>query len=231
MNLTLEFLRQLAANNNREWFQAHKALYTEVKARVELLATALIERVAEFDPDAAGLRVADCTYRIYRDTRFSLDKTPYKTHIGIFICPPAGKKVNHAGYYLHVEPGEAFVAVGTVCLESKEIAAIRRSIYENTDEYLDIIRNPEFQALYPLVGANPLKTAPKGIPRDWEHLSLVRPRDFVADHRLTDEELCAPNLMERVGAMFEAGHSFCEFVNFAIDEFRSGTASPTIRIL
>lgn len=218
MKEILEFLKEIRVNNNREWFAAHKVEYLKIKDKVETLASGLIAGVASFDPDAAMLSVTDCTYRIYRDTRFSLDKTPYKTHIGIFINPPYGKKSNRMGYYLHLEPGNCFVAAGTVCLPSKTISAIRQSIYDNVDEYLEIINNPDFKAKYPVIGENYLKTAPKGIPRDWEHIELVRPKDFVTSHPLSQREICAKDMPEKVTALFRIAKPFNDFINFTIDE-------------
>lgn len=218
MKKILKFLESLAANNNREWFNSHKEEYLEVKNDVEVLTQKLINEVAAFDSDAAYLGVGDCTYRIYRDTRFSIDKTPYKTHIGIFINPPMGKKSNRMGYYLHIEPGNCMVAVGTVCLPSKTVTAIRQSIYDNVEEYLDIINEKEFHDAFPEIGENPVKTAPKGIPRDWEYVALVRPRDFVASHPLSDKEMCKDDLVGRVGRLFHLGKPFNDFINYTIDE-------------
>lgn len=218
MKDVLKFLKSLAANNNREWFNQHKEEYLKVKEKIDNLASELIVQVASFDPEAAYLTPSDCTYRIYRDTRFSTDKTPYKTHIGIFINPPYGKKSNRMGYYLHIEPGNCLLAVGTVCLPSKTITAIRQSIYENVEEYLGIIENPEFKKIYPEIGENCIKTAPKGIPRDWEYVALVRPKDYVASHYLKDEELMQPDFVERAGKCFGVAKPFNDFVNFSIDE-------------
>jgi len=218
MKKILKFLEALAANNNREWFNANKEEYLEVKSEVESLAQKLINEVAAFDPEASYLGVGDCTYRIYRDTRFSVDKTPYKTHIGIFINPPVGKKSNRMGYYLHIEPGNCFVAAGTVCLPSKTVTAIRQSIYDNVEEYLGIINEKEFHRFYPVIGENPVKTAPKGIPRDWKYLALVRPRDYFASHPLSERDMCAPDLVGKVGALFRVAKPFNDFINFAIDE-------------
>lgn len=218
MKSILKFLKELSRNNNREWFGSHKEDYLAVKGKIEILASELIMAVAAFDKEAALLEPADCTYRIYRDTRFSQDKTPYKTHIGIFINPPYGKKSNRMGYYLHIEPDNCFVAAGTVCLPSPTVAAIRRSIYENVDEYLDILENPEFKAYFPVVGINCLKTAPKGFPKDWEHIALLRPKDFVADHSLSREEMLSDCLVENVGNIFRIAKPFNDFINYAIDE-------------
>lgn len=218
MKEIISFLKKLAKNNDRDWFNANKSEYLKVKAKVDTLAQLLINEVAAFDSEAAYLSVADCTYRIYRDTRFSSDKTPYKTHIGIFINPPYGKKSNRMGYYLHIEPDNCFVAVGTVCLPSKTVTAIRQSIYDNVDEYLEIINNPEFKEAYPEIGENPVKTAPKGIPRDWEYLPLVRPRDFVATHYLSEKEISSSDLPQKAGALFRIAKPFNDFINYTIDE-------------
>lgn len=218
MKEILEFLSELKANNNREWFAANKDTYLRVKGKVDGLACSLIAGVAGFDPDAAVLTPADCTYRIYRDTRFSQDKTPYKTHIGIFINPPYGKKSNRMGYYLHIEPGHSFVAAGTVCLPSKTVTAIRKSIYDNIEEYLEIINAPAFKAAFPVIGDNCLKTAPKGFPRDWKHIELVRPKDFVTSHTLTSREMCGKDMPERVTELFHVAKPFNDFINYTIDE-------------
>ncbi len=213
-----EFLKDLSCNNNREWFNANKERYLEVKRKSELLAQELINGVATFDPEAAYLTVADCTYRIYRDTRFSPDKTPYKTHIGIFINPPYGKKSNRMGYYLHIEPGHSMVGAGTICLPSKTVTAIRQSIFENIEEYLEIVRNPDFSSTYPVVGENCVKTAPKGFAKDWEHIDLVRPRDFVASHMLTDKEMTGSDIAVKVTEIFKVAKPWNDFINYTIDE-------------
>ncbi|MDE6227611.1 MAG: DUF2461 domain-containing protein, partial [Muribaculaceae bacterium] len=101
MNEILAFLWELAANNNRDWFNENKETYQEVKRMVDSITQDLINRISKFEPQASMLSVSDCTYRIYRDVRFSTDKSPYKTHIGIFINPPFGKKSLRSGFYLH----------------------------------------------------------------------------------------------------------------------------------
>lgn len=216
-NEIFDFLRDLANNNNREWFNDNKERYLDVKRRIDKITEQLIEKIAEFDPQASTLSIADCTYRIYRDVRFSTDKSPYKTHIGIFVNPPFGKKSLRSGYYLHLEPDESAVYVGTYCLPSKHLAAIRRDIYENVEEYLEIIDNPEFKKIYPVVGENPLKTIPKGFPKDWKYISLLKPRDYAIKHHLSDKELNSPKAMDSIAEMFRISKPFNDFINFAID--------------
>ena len=101
MKRVLEYLRNLAANNNKVWFDAHKDEYLLAKKVFEDFTEQLIAKVEAFDPTVKGLTVKDCTYRIYRDVRFSKDKSPYKTHMGCYICR-GGKKSGYSGYYFHV---------------------------------------------------------------------------------------------------------------------------------
>ena len=172
MKPIISFLRSLRRHNDRVWFNDNKQRWLDVKAQVEQLTARLIAGVAEFDPDAARLQPADCLYRIYRDTRFSADKTPYKTHVGIYINPPYGKKSPRCGYYLHIEPDNCLVAAGAWCPEGAVLKGIRQDIFDNVDEYLAILDAPEFKRYVSRMGDNLLKTAPKGFPKDWEHIDL-----------------------------------------------------------
>lgn len=216
----LNFLRSLRAHNDRDWFNANKDWYQRVKKHVESLAYDLIAVVAEGDQSASGLTAADCTYRIYRDTRFSSDKTPYKTHIGIFINPPAGKKSMRCGYYLHIEPDNCFVAAGTVCLPSPLVREIRRSIYDEIDEYRSIVESDEFRAQYHTIGENMLKTAPKGFPKDWEYIDYVRPKDFCCSSKqLSEEFMLRPDLPEALRPAIRQARRFNDFINYTIDEY------------
>ena len=101
----LDFLKDVAAHNDRGWFAGHKGQYEEACGFFEEMVQALIHRIAAFDGSVAHLTVKDCTYRFYRDTRFSEDKSPYKRHFGAYINA-CGKKSWHSGYYFHLQPGE-----------------------------------------------------------------------------------------------------------------------------
>lgn len=216
----LSFLEELAANNNREWFAANKERYLEVKGEVERITQSLLNRIALFDPEAARLMPSDCLYRIYRDTRFSPDKTPYKNHIGIYINPPFGKKAPGAGYYLHLEPGACLVAGGLWCPDAAQLRKVRTDIYENVEEYIEILGEPQFKKYFGPVGEDLLKTAPKGFPIDWEHIALLRPRNYTAYSRMTGKEICGPSMMDEVIARMKALVPFNRFLNFAIDPER-----------
>ena len=218
MEKTISFLKALAANNCREWFALHKEEYMEVKKRVDDLAGLLIGLVAEEESEAARFRPSDVTYRIYRDTRFSNDKTPYKTHIGIFINPPGGKKSMRCGYYFHIEPGACMVCAGNMPLPGVLTRAIRQSIYDETEEYLSIVKSPEFTKYFPVVGSDFLKTAPKGFPRDWEHIDLLRSKDFSVTMQVENDYLRQEGLASRLRPVIRQMKRFNDFINFAIDE-------------
>ena len=124
MKEIIDFLRDLSYNNNREWFNVNKQRYEEVLSHWHEFCEKLIQAVGQFDPDIACLTVKDCTYRIYRDTRFSADKSPYKTHFGVFMSK-GGKKSMHAGYYFHIGTGSGneyphchMIASGNYCFPS-----------------------------------------------------------------------------------------------------------------
>ena len=221
MKSIISFLRSLRAHNDREWFNAHKERYMKVKAEVEALTEKLIAGIAEFDPDASRLKPSDCLYRIYRDTRFSADKTPYKTHIGIYINPPYGKKNPRCGYYLHIEPDNTMVAGGCWCPEGEMLKAIRQDIYDNVEEYLEIIESPDFTRYYTQMGDNLLKTAPKGFPKDWPHIDLLKPRDFTAYSPMTADDLASPNLLADILTRMRAVKPLNDFFNFTIDNLHN----------
>lgn len=228
MKEILDFFRDLRRNNDREWFAAHRQRYLEVKARCDLFAARMIDVVARVDDRAAAMTVPQCTYRIYRDTRFSPDKSPYKTHFGVFVNPPHGKKSLTMGYYFHLEPDNCFMAGGTVCLPSRLVTQLRQAIRDNIEEYLEIVRSEEFMRLYPHYGENPVKTAPKGFDRDWPYLELVRPRDFVIAtgpmNRLFGKFLSTKadvlnNAADELLPYVQEAQKFNDFMNYTIEDY------------
>lgn len=217
MKNVIKFLRSLRRHNDREWFNAHKEQYLKIKDEIEALTLQLIAVLSEYDSRAARLSVKDCTYRIYRDTRFSPDKTPYKTHIGIILCPQGGKKALAPCYYLHLEPDNCMFYIGCYCLPSQMVRSQRKFIYDEIEEYLEIVENPEFKQLFPMLGENKVKTAPQGFSKDWEYIDYLRPRDFAAWTPLDEDFITAPNLAERLRPYFEQGKKYNDFVGYPIE--------------
>ncbi|MDE6753595.1 MAG: DUF2461 domain-containing protein [Muribaculaceae bacterium] len=218
MNNTIKFLKQLAANNNREWFNEHKDEYLKVRAYIENFTQLLINELAEIEPTAAYLTPGDCLYRIYRDTRFSADKTPYKNHIGIYINPRGGKKSEYCGYYVHIEPGECLVAGGAWFPESPLLKIYRAEIYNNVEEYLEIINNTEFADSFKPYWQEPLKTAPKGFPKDWEYMDLIKPKSFVFAAPLSDKDFSSKDIVKKIGNLFRILKPYDDFFNFTLEQ-------------
>ena len=152
-----QFLKELSANNNREWFNSHREQYEVARSEFENLLTVIISRISLFDESIRGIEAKDCTYRIYRDTRFSEDKTPYKTHLGGYINAK-GKKSDHCGYYVHLEPGNCLLAGGSYCPPPPLLRALRQAVHDNIDEFRSIVEDPAFKQYFPVIGENFLKT-------------------------------------------------------------------------
>ena len=213
----LEFLKRLAANNNRPWFQEHKAEYLAVKQAYEDLIATAIARISTFDESVAHLSPSDCTYRIYRDTRFSADKTPYKTHLGAYINS-RGKKSNHCGYYIHLEPDNCLLAGGTWCLPSDMLRAVRQSVCDNLDEFRSIVEDPEFKKYFPTIGEQCLKTIPKGFPKDFPYPDYLKCKDYAVECDVPDSFFTSPDFFDRMDDIFQQMKRLTDFLNYTIDD-------------
>ena len=209
----VEFLAQVRENNNREWFTAHKEEYKAVDKKLKEFAAKLIQGIATFDPSVAGLTVADCTYRIYRDIRFSYDKSPYKTWSGVFVAPH-GKKAGYAGYYIHFEPTGCFLFAGSHCPEPAALSSIREEILDNGDNMVAAIENSNG---FTLCRENSLKRTPKGFPTDHKYDELLRLKDFGIEKPL-DPHLLADSdaLLDAVIRDLRSTYPLVEILNRAI---------------
>lgn len=212
-----QFLKELADNNNREWFNAHKEQYEAARAEFDKFLTATIARISMFDESVKGIEPKDCTYRIYRDTRFSADKTPYKTHMGGYINAK-GKKSDHCGYYVHLQPGNCLLAGGSYCLPSHVLRAVRQAVYDNMDEFRGIVEDPAFSQYFPTVGEDFLKTAPKGFPRYYPYLKYLRPKEYTIYCHRPDSFFLTPDF-DQMDDIFRQMKRFADFINYTIDDF------------
>lgn len=212
-----QFLKDLSENNNREWFQEHRAEYEVVREEFEKLLAAAITRISMFDESIRSVQPKDCTYRIYRDTRFSADKTPYKTHLGGYINAK-GKKSDHCGYYIHLEPGNCMLAGGSYCPPPNILKALRQSIYENIDEYVSIVEDPSFKQYFPVIGESFLKTAPKGFPKDFKQIDYLKCKDFTCAYKVDDSFFMDANWLDKMEEVFVQLKRFSDFTNFTIDD-------------
>ncbi|MCX7986482.1 MAG: DUF2461 domain-containing protein, partial [Bacteroidales bacterium] len=197
-----DFLSELKENNHKLWFDTHKLWYKQVKSQFDAFVEALIFRMVEHDADLAYLTVRDCTYRIYRDIRFSADKTPYKTNMGAYLVK-GGKKSQLAGYYFHIEPGNCMIAGGLWMPEPPLLKKVRRGIYENIEEFVAIIDNPAFKQYFPQLDEDAvLSRPPRDFPSDFPFIHLLKYKSYTVSHPLADEEVLVPDILDRTVEAF-----------------------------
>jgi len=215
--LIIPFLKELIKNNNREWFADKKSVYLEVKSAFEGFTSKLISLVAETDREIEMLTPTECVFRIYRDVRFSKDKTPYKTHFDAFIAKKGGRKSIYAGYYFHIHPGGSLFGGGIYMPIPEVLNALRQEIYNFPDEFKDIINSPGLRKYYgDLVNAR-LKMPPKGFPKDFPDIELLKYKSYVVTHPLSDKELLSPMLEEKLRTLIKTLYPLNSFLNRAID--------------
>lgn len=218
MKKVLEFLTDLSANNNREWYHANKDRYNESREKILFLTEVLINEIRKFDREIPALDPKDCVFRIFRDVRFSNDKRPYKTNFGAFISK-GGRKGLFSGYYFHVDPEGSFAGGGVYMPATEPLKAIRGYIAEHGAEFLEIINYDNFKATYPEMFDDQLKTAPKGFPKDHEFIDLLKYKSFVFSHSLNNSDLMKDNLIEQIVRSFQKLHPVNSFLNEAIEKY------------
>lgn len=214
---TFKFLKDLAKNNNKEWFTANKKRYDTAKADFELFVTELIQQVAKFDPAIGTLDAKKCIFRIYRDTRFSKDKTPYKINMGANFSVSPSKIHDHAGYYLHIEPGKSFLAGGAYEPQTPWINKIRQEIDYNTKDFKKLITAASFKKNFGEIKGEKLKTAPKGFPKDHPELSLLQYKSFLLVHNCDDKLVQSDGFMKHLTEVYKSMKPFNDFLNRAAD--------------
>jgi uncharacterized protein (TIGR02453 family) len=217
---TINFLKSLAKNNNKPWFDENRPKYLEAKTDFENFVSTLIKKTAAFDIDVKELQVRDCVFRINRDIRFSKDKTPYKTNIGASINR-GGKKSFYAGYYFHLEPGgKSFVGGGLWMPEAGNIKKIRQEIDYNLDEFKKIIQNKNFVSEYKELENTPdlkLSNVPRGYDKENAAAEYLKFKSLVATKPLSDDELTNKKLTEKSIKTFKALMPLIKFINKGLE--------------
>lgn len=212
----LTFLKAIAKNNNREWFEKNKPKYLDSKKQFEDFLEALHKELLTFDESLAGLNPRKQGFRIYRDVRFSKDKRPYKVNMGAGFSAH-GKMEQEPGYYIHIEPGKSFVAGGIYMPDAERLSKIRQEIDYNAGDFLKILKDKNFKKLFPsLDDFDSLKTAPKGYPKDHPHIDLLRNKSFVVSHRFTDAEVTSKTFVKKVAAVCKTLKPLNDFMAEAI---------------
>ncbi len=184
---TLEFLSEIAVNNNRDWFIANKKRFDSAQDSVTAFAGYLIGEIGKFDDEVAAIDPKSCVFRIYRDVRFSKDKSPYKINLGSYISP-GGRKSMQPGYYFHLQPGHSFVAGGKHIPDGPELLKIRNAIAQNTVDFLKIVEKKSFRDTFGEMRGDKLKSAPKGFDPAHTAIEYLRLKEFMAYTELADDK-------------------------------------------
>lgn len=209
---TFDFLKKLTKNNNREWFNENKELYTESQQNVISLIEDLLFEMAEFDEDLRKIDAKKSLFRIYRDTRFSKDKIPYKTNFGASLG--MGKGSQKGGYYLHLEPGKSFIAGGIYMPESSILKEVRKEISLYGDDFVKILNNKDFKKYFPeLDQADKLKKVPQGFEKEDPMGEYLKLKSFIVVYNLKDEEVLDKSVVKNLTQIFKLMKPFNDFLN------------------
>ena len=210
------FLAKLQVYNDRNWFNENKEEYTEARAAFETFVNALIVPLSQLDPSIGTTSAQECMFRIYRDIRFSNDKTPYKTHFSAFIAN-GGRKTRFAGYYIHLEPDASFLAGGIYSPDPATLESIRNHIYHHPEEFRAILDDKNFKKHFPsLSDEDKLKNPPKGYPKDFKEIELLKNKHFITHYALDNEFFLKENAVERLMEILKVQYRFNEFLNRAV---------------
>jgi uncharacterized protein (TIGR02453 family) len=214
---TLTFVANLIDNNDRVWFQNHKTEYELAKQNIEDYANAIISELRQTDTSIPEeITAKKCVMRIYRDVRFRKDKTPYKNNFGIGIST-RGKGGDGAGYYVHIQPGQSYVAGGYYMPQTDHLKAIRQEIDYNTQDLLDIIESENFKSYFNhLDDQEKLKTVPKGYSANHPHIEILKLKSFTVTHAFTNEELFKKDSALAVADGLKNMFPLISFLNHAI---------------
>ncbi|WP_417266504.1 DUF2461 domain-containing protein [Brumimicrobium sp.] len=212
------FLQQLAKNNDRDWFNEHKAEFKAIASEMKEFYNELMISMQEHDA-IEKLKV----FRIYRDIRFSKNKTPYKTHLGASFT--RAKPKLRGGYYLHLTPGESFIACGFWAPEKEDLLRIRKEFEMDATEIREILGDKTFKNIWGEMEGEELKTAPKGFNKEHENIDLIRKKQFVFTKNFTDEEVLSPGFMEEINNAFKAIRPYFDFMTEVLTTDENGMSN------
>ncbi|AWA29952.1 TIGR02453 family protein [Flavobacterium magnum] len=217
---SLQFLKDLKANNNRDWFLANKKRYDAYKADYHKLVSDLLDALKPLDPALEHLEVKNCTFRINRDIRFSKDKSPYKDHMGMWFSGLA-KGANRPGYYVHIAPQGSFVAGGFYQPENEELKKIRKEIAFFHEDLDAIVDDKEFKTIFGGLDVNEnnsLKTVPKGYEKDHPGIHFLKLKSFTASADFATKEVLDKDFVAKTVKKLIVLRPMTEFLTRALTQ-------------
>ncbi|RYJ36725.1 DUF2461 domain containing protein [Flavobacterium anhuiense] len=216
---SLQFLDDLKKNNNREWFQENKKRYEVFKKDYHLLVSDFLDVMKPLDPSLELLEIKDCTFRINRDIRFSKDKSPYKSHLGVWMS--AGVKgANRSGYYVHIEKGGSFIAGGFYSPDAEELKKVRKEIAFFYDDLQEILNDKNFKKEFGSLDVNEnnsLKSMPRGYEKDHPAIEFLKLKSFTASQTYDISEVTKKDFVKKMSQKLIALKPLNEFINRALD--------------
>ncbi|MBO4536528.1 MAG: DUF2461 domain-containing protein [Bacteroidales bacterium] len=224
MKEVLQFLRELSEHNEKPWFEANKKRYLAAKERVDALAVELIAAIRAFDDTIGPLAPKDCTWRIYRDTRFSHDKRPYKTQMGVYVCR-GGKKSGFSGYYFQIGAPDSghMLAAGNYYCEPPVLKILREDILYGKGDFRNILGAADPRMVLDL--SESLKRSPAGFPAEGPDAAFFKLKNFCLVWQPDDRFITDKNLVDRLAAVFQTTKPFLDYLNRAIEYSREFAAS------
>lgn len=211
-----QFLEELKENNNRDWFQANRARFeSELREPLLQFIEAFAPKLEQISPFfmAIAKKSGGSLFRIFRDVRFSKDKSPYKTNAGIHFRHENGKDAHAPGFYLHMAPDECFCGAGLWRPDSASLRLIREAIMEKSDDWKKVSANPKFE-LY----GEQLKRPPRGFPKDHALVEDLKRKDHIAYVKLTIEDIVSPNFLDVYTQHCENMSSYVSFLCDALEQ-------------
>jgi uncharacterized protein (TIGR02453 family) len=216
---TLAYLKKLARNNNKEWFDKNRAAYDAVKQNFELVIQEVIDKHSKVDTDLVGEEAKKCIFRINRDVRFSKDKTPYKTNLGASMSR-GGKKSVFADYYMHIEPGKSFVGGGMWMPEVADLKKARQEIDYCWDEFNTIVSAPGFRKYYGNLYRSDgieMTRVPQGFEKDNPAADYLKLKHIIGIHEIRDDVVTSNGFIKKVLVAYRTLMPMVKFLNRALE--------------
>jgi len=211
------FFSELENNNTREWFEPQKARFKALEGEMKQFASVLTSAMNEHDSiDKFKL------FRLYRDVRFSKDKTPFKTHFGISFHRE--KPALRGGYYLHIKPGDNFIATGFWNPEKDDLKRIRKEMELDADEFRELMAQPSFKSVWGTLEGEEVKTAPKGFSKEDPNIDLIRKKAYLFTKKYRDKEVLAKDFLQKVNADFKAVRPFFDYMSSVLTTDLNGVS-------
>ena len=216
MEQIFSFLHELVQNNNRDWFNTNKSRYQESLEYFRQFAGTLLTGISSFDPSLGNLEPKDTIFRIYKDVRFSKDKSPYKTHFGCWMAK-GGRKSTDAGYYFHLEPEKSFLAAGVWMPPKEQLSLIRQEIVFHPDAYLEVINDPLLKEKFERGGKEDmLKKGPVGYDKDFIHLEEIKYKHYIYSRNFSDGEILDTSLTRMSVEDYKRLYPLVNYLNHAM---------------